>query len=453
MVTFIIPEPTPQVKARWQPRSVQPVSGDQRPSSRFISEKAAPVTKVKDWTPDSYQVPVVEGKTRFHDLKLPTEIMQALAGLRFAYCTPIQSQLLPHSLEGIDVTGRAQTGTGKTAAFLITIFSTFLKKPVTGKRRLGTPRALILAPTRELAQQIEKEAELIGKYTGFRTIAIYGGAQYKKQQGRLEKEPIDLVVATPGRLLDFKSRSHLHLNHVEILVIDEADRMLDMGFIPSVRQIIHSTPPRTSRQTMIFSATLTPDVIRLASQWMQNPVTVNIEPEQVTVDTVEQRVYIVTTDQKFALLYNILQQEKPDRVIIFANRRDEVARLCRYLRKYRITSSLLSGALTQKVREKTLEAFKKGQIKVLVATDVAGRGLHVEGISHVINYNMPTDPEDYVHRIGRTGRAGAKGISISFACEDDSFYIPDIEKYIGRHLCCINPQEEWLKMPAASTER
>ncbi|MBU1910384.1 MAG: DEAD/DEAH box helicase, partial [Verrucomicrobia bacterium] len=249
-------------------------------------------------------------------------------------------------------------------------------------------------------------------------------------------------------LLDFRRRGDIHLSQVEVLVIDEADRMLDMGFIPDVRTIVHSTPPKNERQTLFFSATLTPEVMRLASQWTTDPVSVEIAPEQVAVDTVDQQVYIVTLRDKFALLYNILSRDNATRVLVFANRRDHSERLMENLRRYGIDCALLTGAVDQRKRLRVLEDFRAGKIRVVVATDVAGRGLHVEGISHVINYNLPMDPEDYVHRIGRTGRAGVSGISVSFADEDDGHYLPQIEKFMGRALPCIHPEDDWLVLPA-----
>jgi ATP-dependent RNA helicase RhlB len=363
------------------------------------------------------------------------------------YCTPIQAGIMPHTLDGRDAFGKAQTGTGKTAAFLITILTHMLRKPEAEGRRPGAPRALVLAPTRELAIQIHKDAVSLGRYCPFHTVCVYGGMDFDKQRKQLTEKPVDIVIATPGRLLDFKSRGALHLNHVEILVIDEADRMLDMGFIPDVRRIVHSTPQKDQRQTLFFSATLTSDVRRLADQWTRNAVNIEIEPEKVAVDTVTQVVYIVTTKEKFALLYNILEREQAKRVLVFANRRDEAEWLMDSLRRYGINCTLLSGAVPQERRLKRLEDFRSGKIRVLVATDVAGRGLHVESISHVVNYNMPIDPEDYVHRIGRTGRAGAMGTSISFACEDDSFLIPAIEAYLGQPLACTHPEESWLVIP------
>ncbi|MDZ7695534.1 MAG: DEAD/DEAH box helicase [Deltaproteobacteria bacterium] len=392
-------------------------------------------------------MPPEEGRLRFHDLDLSPVIMRAISDQGFEYCTPIQAEILPKALQGSDTTGQAQTGTGKTAAFLIDIYHRLLNHPVEGKRRPGTPRVLILAPTRELVLQIEKDARLMGKHTQVEIQAIFGGLDYEKQKKRLAGKPIDIVIATPGRLLDFQRQKRLHLNQVEILVIDEADRMLDMGFIPDVRMIVGSTPPKEKRQTMFFSATLTPEVERLAQQWTRDPIRVEIEPEHVVAESVNQWVYIVTVEEKFALLLNLIRKEKLHRVLVFTNRKDQTTRLADRLRQYRIECAVLSGDVPQKKRIRTLEDFRNGKIEVLVATDVAARGLHVEGISHVVNFTLPRSPEDYVHRIGRTGRAGATGISVSFACEADSFYIPDIEKYLGTPLNCVQPDPSLLELP------
>ncbi|MBN1663882.1 MAG: ATP-dependent RNA helicase RhlB [Deltaproteobacteria bacterium] len=401
------------------------------------------------WNIAQYKVPPEEGKMRFHDFDLPDPLMHAVYDLGFQYCTPIQSEILPSALSGKDASGRAQTGTGKTAAFLITIIERFLKNPIRGSRKPGTPRALVIAPTRELVVQISEEANQLAKYTDLKVISLFGGMDYEKQMKQLAGIPVDIVVATPGRLLDFQRRGDLILNKTEIMVIDEADRMLDMGFIPDVRMIIHSTPPKEKRQTMLFSATLTKEVVRLAAQWTNNPVTVDIEPEQVAVDTVDQIVYIVTSDKKFALLYNIIDKKNLERVLVFCNRKDEVSRLADILTRYGIKCSEMSGDIPQQKRISRLNQFKAGNIRVLVATDVAGRGLHIEGMDHVINFTLPYDPEDYVHRIGRTGRAGAAGTSISFADERDAFYLPPIEEFMGRKLDCIYPEEDWLILPEA----
>ncbi len=399
------------------------------------------------WTIDQFQVPKKEGHTRFHDIGLPDEIMHAVADLDFKYCTPIQARTLAHLHQGRDIAGRAQTGTGKTAAFLISIFDRFLKNPLHGERPKGTPRALVLAPTRELVIQIADDAQKLSKYCAFNNIAIYGGMDNAKQKVRLRSRPVDLMVATPGRLLDFMQQRLIDLTRIDTLVIDEADRMLDMGFIPDVRRIIRKTSPRNTRRTMLFSATLTRDVLHLASQWMQEPVICEVEPEQVTVKTTEQIVYVITTRQKFQLLYNLLRQRPGQRILIFCNRRDQAQSLASKLKKHGIQCELLSGAIPQKKRLQILRDFREGTMKIVVATDVAGRGLHVQDISVVVNYQFPYDPEDYVHRIGRTGRAGMAGTAISFACEDESYVIPDIETYIGHDLPCIIPDSDLLALP------
>jgi len=404
------------------------------------------------WNLSQFKVPPVEGKTRFHDFDLPNPLLRAISDLGFEYCTPIQAKILPSSLSGKDASGRAQTGTGKTAAFLITVITRMLNNPIQNQRKPGTPRVLILAPTRELVLQISEEARHLCKYTDLQIISVLGGIDYKKQRQQLSTGSVDIVVATPGRLLDFQRRRDITLKKIEVLIIDEADRMLDMGFIPDVRKIIYSTPAKDKRQTLLFSATLTGEITRLAAQWTRNSVTVEIEPEQIAVDTVEQVIYIVTSIDKFALLYNIIHRQNLKRVLIFCNRRDEVRTLAKMLTRHGINCSTLSGDIPQKKRIRRLEAFKSGTIRVLVATDVAGRGIHIEGMDHVINFMLPHDPENYVHRIGRTGRAGATGTSVSFADEKDAFYIPDIEAFIEQKLSCIEPEEEWLTMPKPTPE-
>jgi ATP-dependent RNA helicase RhlB len=416
------------------------------PREAAAAAPAAPSTPSTPWDPASFRVPPADGKTRFHDLDLPAPILRAIHELGFQYATPIQAGVLPPALAGRDVAGQAQTGTGKTAAFLITIFNHCLRRPIEG-RRTGAPRALILAPTRELVMQIERDALDLGCHTGLRSMAVYGGSELEKQRRRLAETNPDVICATPGRLLDFHARHDLHLNRVEILVIDEADRMLDMGFIPDVRRIVYGTPPKDRRQTMFFSATLNPTILRLAASWTRDPVKIEIAPERLAAESVDQRLYVVTSREKFALLYNLLQREKLDRVLLFANRRDAVDRLARELRRVGVACEAISGALAQKQRTRTLDAFREGRLRVLVATDVMGRGLHVEGISHVVNYNVPIDPEDYVHRIGRTGRAGASGISITFACEEEAFYIPPIEELLGHSIPCVHPPEDMLRLP------
>ena len=391
-----------------------------------------------------FKVPVVDGKTRFHDLHLPTEIMHAIFDLGFKYCTPVQAETLAQSLNGDDVRAQAQTGTGKTAAFLITIFNHFLKTAAESKRSHGTPRALILAPTRELVMQIEKDARGLGKYLDCTVLSLVGGMDYQKQQDALKNGAVDMLICTPGRLLDFQRKKLVDLGKVEILVLDEADRMLDMGFIPQVRQIVLSTPPKARRQTMFFSATLSGDVARLADSWTRQAVEVMIAPTELAVQSIDQITYITTQQEKPALVYNLITKKNLDKVLIFANRRDEARRLKDLLEAYGISCTLLSGEVDQQQRIRRLERFREGKVRVLVATDVASRGLHVEGISHVINYNLPQDVEEYVHRIGRTGRAGASGTSVSFADEFDSYVVPRLEEFLGKNIKCIHPEAELL---------
>ncbi len=401
----------------------------------------------KKWDVASFDVELQAGKTRFHDLKLASEIMHALADLDFRYCTPIQAEILYKTLKGDDAFGQAQTGTGKTAAFLITILQHFEQNKIKGSRPKGFPRALIVAPTRELVIQIGRDANALAKYYQYNIVTVFGGVDYRRQRKQLNEKRVDIIVATPGRLLDFARNREINLKRVEILVLDEADRMLDMGFIPDVRRIMRQLPEKSKRQTMLFSATLTNDVKYLGSSWTTAPHIVEIEPEQVAVETVDQKVYIVTAEKKFTLLYNIIMGKKLKRVIIFCNRRDQARDLADLLNRYELSCALLSGEVQQRKRMKVLDSFKAGEIQIMVATDVAGRGIHIDGLSHVINYTLPEDAEDYVHRIGRTGRAGHSGTSISFACENDSHYIPAIEAFLGNELVCEYPEDDLMLEP------
>ncbi len=397
------------------------------------------------WDVESFVVEPEEGKTRFHDLGLPKALMHAIADLGFRYASPIQSESLPIVLDGEDIVAKAQTGTGKTAAFLISIIDTFLREPIDGKRRTGTPRALILAPTRELVVQIAKDAENLCKYTRLSVVSIVGGMDYQKQRDDLRQAPCDIMVATPGRLIDFLGQNEINLRKIEVLVLDEADRMLDMGFMPDVRRIVRACPRKELRQTLLFSATFTPQIVELSERWTFEPTRIEIEPEHVTTETVEQIVYITTADTKYQLLKNVINTRDLHKVMVFANRRDLCRDLVDRLTKDGIDAALLSGEVPQRKRIQTLDRFKEGKTRILVATDVAGRGIHIDGVGHVINYTLPEDAEDYVHRIGRTGRAGAEGTSISFACEDDSFLLPEIEEFIGRKLPCEQAPESLLE--------
>ncbi|WP_220815434.1 ATP-dependent RNA helicase RhlB [Pseudomonas paralcaligenes] len=448
-----IPASTPSAPApQAGPRQSQPKQASEaRPAKDTRKPRAdkprreRPAKPVDTWKLEDFVVEPQEGKTRFHDFRLAPELMHAIHDLGFPYCTPIQAQVLGHTLKGKDAIGRAQTGTGKTAAFLVSTITQLLQTTPPKERYMGEPRALVIAPTRELVVQIAKDAEALTKYTGLNVMSFVGGMDFDKQLKQLESRYCDILVATPGRLLDFNQRGEVHLDMVEVMVLDEADRMLDMGFIPQVRQIIRQTPMKGDRQTLLFSATFTEDVMNLARQWTVNPAIVEIEPENVASDTVEQHVYAVSSKDKYKLLYNLVTQNDWQRVMVFANRRDEVRRIEEKLIRDGVSAAQMSGDVPQHKRIKTLEGFREGKIRVMVATDVAGRGIHVDGISHVINFTLPEVPDDYVHRIGRTGRAGASGTSISFAGEDDAFALPPIEELLGRKINCEMPPEELLK--------
>jgi ATP-dependent RNA helicase RhlB len=405
--------------------------------------------KKKRWQLSDFEVEPAPGKVRFHEMHLPLPVMHGIAELGFRYCTPVQAESLPHLLEGKDLIGNANTGTGKTAVFLITILTKLLREKKE-KTSLYT-RALIIAPTRELVIQITKDGRQLSKYANIRIASVYGGTDYKKQMDFVEKKRCDIIVATPGRLLDFCRKNVVKLKECQTLVIDEADRMLDMGFIPDVRRIVSQLPDKEERQTLLFSATITDEVKRLAYQWCNKPVNVAIEPEQVAVESVDQKVYLVTSAERYPVLYNLIQKNQGSRMAVFTNQKIEAKKLHDRLQRNGINCTLLSGDIPQDKRTRRLESFRSGQVPILVATDVAGRGIHIEGITHVVNYTLPYEPEDYVHRIGRTGRAGALGVSVSFACEEESFVLPDIEEYIGRKLDCFVPEDDLLTPPPKGT--
>ena len=423
--------PLPKVEKGPKPAKQSSTKKD-KPKNNKSSAK--PVKKEQPkWDPVSFTVAPAEGKTRFHDLNLDERIMHGIFDLGFEYASPIQAESLPITLAGHDIIGKAQTGTGKTAAFLITVMQKLLSS-TPPERFASEPRALVIAPTRELAMQIAQDAKGLGKYTGLKVMTVLGGMDYEKQRTQLSNEVIDIVVATPGRLLDFLTQKTVFLDQVEMLVIDEADRMLDMGFIPDLKRIIRATPEKNLRQTQLFSATYPYDVIALSESWTYKPQQVEIEPESVATDTVDQKFYIVQETEKDKVLARILKAPDMGRAIIFANRRDTVRDLAQRLNRMGLNAMLLSGEVAQNKRTATLERFKKQDKTILVATDVAGRGIHVDGISHVFNYNLPDDPEDYVHRIGRTGRAGASGTAITFIDEYEAYGLMDLEKYLNKKI-------------------
>ncbi|MBS9780516.1 MAG: DEAD/DEAH box helicase [Moraxellaceae bacterium] len=371
----------------------------------------------------------------FTQLPLQKTTQKAVKKLGFSTLTPIQSQILPHTLAGQDAIGQAQTGTGKTATFLLTIIESLLKRPYkkNEKRYLGEPRAVILAPTRELTQQIFADCEQLTSFTNLHSVCITGGVDYDEQLAELNKDYLDILIATPGRLIDYVHKHEIFLDRVEVLVLDEADRMLDMGFIPDIKRLVNRMPKNTDRQSLLFSATFNQDVMNLAYRWLNNPVFVEIKPENKTSELVEQHFYLLSENEKLEALKKIIKANTADKLIVFANRKDQVKRLF-YQLKDEFKTVMLSGDVEQSKRERYLDTFKrdnqKGGARIMVATDVAGRGIHVDNISHVINYTLPEQPDDYVHRIGRTGRAGQTGISISFVSEDDAFNLPALERHL-----------------------
>lgn len=442
--------------SRRGPKNVNTAANEMRPGGVVSAEEMeARKAAHAAWDPASFVVPEMEGKKRFQDFDLPAEVLHGIADLGFQYCTEIQALSLQNALDGKNVAGKAQTGSGKTAAFLVAILTRYLRTPENRAKQGGAPRALVIAPTRELVIQICKDADAIGKYCGLRSLAVYGGMDFDRQREEILAAPVDLLVATPGRLLDFCQRRVVDLGKVDTLVIDEADRMLDMGFIPDVSRIMNHLPPKDRRATMLYSATLTDDVMRLASRWMAEPVKAEVESDHNATDTVRQVVYVVRADDKFKVLFNHIALHPDARAIVFCNRKATTEDVYESLKCRGVSCEMLSGDVNQNKRLKVLEDFREGAVKIVVATDVAGRGIHVDDVEYVINFDFPYEAEDYVHRIGRTGRAGNTGIAISFADEDESFAIPEIEAYIKEPLKCtiIQDDDPLLKgLPARHTK-
>lgn len=439
------PAPKPSQNQKKKTSAAPPIKQKAKAPAKKQPAKGERSSKTSSSKPDARTPPqpLAPLGEDFSILDLPEPLNQAIQTLGFQNCTPVQKAVLPHSLDGEDIIAQAQTGTGKTAAFLISMITFHIENPEQRARGPGVPFGLIIAPTRELVMQIASDAEALTRYTDLRVMAVVGGIDYEKQKKQLTT-PVDIVVATPGRLLDFCRSDVLRLSQVEMLVIDEADRMLNMGFIPDVKAIIQRTPKKERRQTQLFSATFSEDIKRLAARWTLDPVRIEIEPEKVATDTVTQKLYLTAEEDKFKVLCNLIESEDLDKVIIFVNRRDATRKLEDRLYRQGYATGLLTGEVTQKKRVRTLDEFKSGDIKVLVATDVAGRGIHVDNITHVVNFNLPEDPEDYVHRIGRTGRAGADGTSVSLICENDAFMLGSIETMLGEPLVFEHPPEHLL---------
>ncbi len=382
--------------------------------------------------------------TKFSALNLHDSLKESLEDNGYEFCTEIQEKALPKLLEGKDITGQAQTGTGKTATFLLATLNHLMTVPVEEDKK--GPYAIIMAPTRELAVQIHEDAEMLGAYTGLKYALLYGGAGYGAQNEQLEADP-DIVIGTVGRILDYFKQKKLNLRNIEVLVLDEADRMFDLGFINDIRFLLRQMPAAEKRQNMLFSATFSQRVLELAYEHMNDPETVQVKAEQVTGARIEQSLYHVGSHEKIKLLFGLLEKEEPERSIVFVNTRRTADEVYGYLAANGHKAAVLSGDIPQRKREQLLEDFKEGKLSIMVATDVAARGLHISDVTHVFNYDLPQDVEDYVHRIGRTARAGAEGTAITFACEEYVYSLMDIEDYIKEEIPVAVLEEALLVEP------
>lgn len=371
----------------------------------------------------------------FEELQLDPRLLQGIQDMGFTALTPVQEKTLVHSLAGTDVAVQSQTGTGKTAAFLITIFQRQLAVAAAWRR------ALIVAPTRELAVQIEEEAKNIGRHLNVRTGCFYGGVGYNRQEAAL-KRGVDIMVGTPGRLLDLEQKGTLSMKGIGFLVIDEADRLFDMGFLPDIRRILRRVPAVEYRQTMLFSATLSGPVLQIAREHMNQPERIAVTPEKITVDAVNQELYHVGSQEKLSLLLGILKRDRPRSVLIFTNMKHDAERLSRRLAANGYPNEFLTGDLAQSKRLQVIDDFKAGKEKFVVATDVAARGLHIEDLDMVVNYDVPNESESYVHRIGRTARAGKTGKAVTLSCEKYAQNLDGIQELIHGRIPVIFPEDE-----------
>lgn len=387
----------------------------------------------------------------FASLDLEPTVLRGVTEAGFEYCTLIQAEALPQALAGVDVEGQAQTGTGKTAAFLLATMNHLLRNPPLPGHRDGQPRAFILAPTRELAVQIHRDAELLGRFTGLRMLVVFGGTGYEQQRQDLQAG-VDILIATPGRAIDYYKQRVFNLNGTQVAVLDEADRMFDLGFIRDVRYLLRKMPPAAQRLNMLFSATLSHRVSELAYEHMNAPVIIDATPERVTVEQVSHVLYHVSSDEKLSLLIGLLRRMDARRTIVFTNTKRAAERVAAVLDANGFQSGLLTGDVPQRKRLALLERFKGEALPVLVATDVAARGLHIPDVSHVFNFDLPQDAEDYVHRVGRTARAGASGAAISFACEAYVYSLEDIEAFIGQRIP-TEPVADELLVPLKAPDR
>ncbi len=388
----------------------------------------------------------------FSSFVLQPALLAGLESAGFTRCTPIQAMTLPISLGGRDVAGQAQTGTGKTLAFLITLVERLMSRPALANRGPADPRAMILAPTRELAIQIHKDAEKFCAGLGLKFALIYGGVDYDKQRAQL-MSGCDVIIATPGRLIDYVRQGVVHLHACEVCILDEADRMFDLGFIKDLRFLLRKLPRREERQTLMFSATLSHRVLELAYEHMNEPEKVIVETETITASRVRQIVYFPSNEEKLPLLLGLLSRTDANRTMVFVNTKAWVERVGRALERAGYRVGVLSGDVPQKKRQSILARFQRGELEVLVATDVAARGLHIDAVSHVYNFDLPFDAEDYVHRIGRTARLGMEGDAVSFACEIYAQSLPEIETYIEQKIPVAAVTPELLRpLPRAARE-
>ena len=383
---------------------------------------------------------------KFTDLPLQEKLHKALDFINFTQCTPIQAESLPLMLAGKDVAGQAQTGTGKTAAYLLTILQHLSKQHDHEVRKQAPLRALIISPTRELAIQIYNDACLLNKFTDFRLGLVYGGIDYDKQRKMLQ-EGVDILVGTPGRLIDYFKQKVFSLSKLQIVVLDEADRMFDLGFIRDVRYLLRRMPKPDKRQSMLFSATLSWRVTELAYEHMNNPVLIRINPDQITAQNIRQTGYHVASEEKVSLLLGLLQRIDPKRTIVFVNTKRTAEKIWGYLEAHGYRSAILSSDVPQGKRQKLFQEFSSGILPILVATDLASRGLHIPDISHIFNYDMPQNAEDYVHRIGRTARAGASGDAVSLICDEYVYSLHEIEEFIGHKIPTIRVEADMLVLP------
>jgi len=372
----------------------------------------------------------------FDSLALQDSVRAGIRDAGFEFCTPIQASTLPIALEPRDVAGQAQTGTGKTAAFLVATFEKLLasEPAADGKKQ---PRAFMLAPTRELAVQIAKDAEQLGKHTGFKVGLAYGGTDYEKQR-RIIENGIDLLIGTPGRIIDYFKQGVFKLDQVEVAVLDEADRMFDLGFIKDIRYLLRKLPAPEKRLNMLFSATLSQRVMELAYEHMNEPELIRVAPDKVTADRVRQAIFFPSNEDKMPLLVGLIREMGAGRIMVFVNMKRAAERVEAYLEANGVHAKAISGDVPQKKRLRMLMEFQAGDLQVLIGTDVASRGLHIPDVQYIINYDLPQDSEDYVHRIGRTARLGASGDAISFGCETYAVSLPDIEEFIGHKIPVSN---------------